>query len=120
MRLIVAGSRNITTYETVKTAIDSLVNQGMEITAIIEGTAKGVDKLASRYAKEHGIENIRVPAEWQLYQRGAGAVRNRKMAEIGDALLALWDGSSKGTMNMIAAANAKRIPVTIVYVVDEK
>lgn len=120
MKLIVAGSRNITEYETVKTAIDNLVNQGMKITAIIEGTAKGVDRLASQYAIEHGIENIRVPAEWKLYHKGAGSVRNQKMAEIGDALLALWDGSSRGTMNMINIANNKGIPVTVVYVASNE
>lgn len=116
IRLIVAGSRGLNDYQTVKTAIDDLASRGMVISAIIEGTARGVDSLASRYAVEHGIENIRVPAEWNLYHRGAGAVRNRKMAEMGDALLALWDGKSRGTMNMIKAANSAGIPVTVVYV----
>lgn len=116
MRLIVAGSRDIQDYHTVKEAIDTLVARGMVISAIIQGTARGVDQLASRYAREQDIENIDVPAEWHLYHRGAGAVRNRKMAEMGDALLALWDGKSRGTMNMIKAANKSGIPVTIVYV----
>lgn len=119
MKLIVAGSRSITDYETVKTAIDDMVKQGAVITAIIEGTAIGVDQLASKYALENGIENIRVPAEWKLYHKGAGAVRNSKMAEMGDALLALWDGSSYGTKNMIKLANDKGIPVTVVHVATE-
>lgn len=119
MKLIVAGSRSITDYDTVKTAIDNLVKQGTVVTAIIEGTATGVDQLASQYALEHGIENIRVPAEWKLYHKGAGAVRNRKMAEMGDALLALWDGSSYGTKNMIKLANDKGIPVTVIYVASK-
>lgn len=116
IRLIVAGSRGLNDYQTVKTAIDDLASRGMVISAIIEGTALGVDRLASRYAVEHGIENIRVPAEWNLYHRGAGVVRNRKMAEMGDALLALWDGKSRGTRDMIKAANSVGIPVTVVYV----
>ena len=116
MKLVVAGSRNITDYDIVKNGIDTLVRQGMVITAIIDGTARGVDRLASRYADENGIENIRVPAEWKLYHQGAGAIRNKKMAEMGDVLLAFWDGASRGTQNMINAANARGIPVTVIYV----
>lgn len=120
IKLIVAGSRCVSDYDIVKSAIDGLVSKGVNITAIIDGTARGVDQLASRYANEHGIENIRVPAEWQLYHRGAGVVRNRKMAEMGDVLLALWDGSSRGTMNMIKTANSMGLPVTVVYLNSEK
>lgn len=120
VKLIVAGSRTLNDYEIVRSAIDELISQGMVISAIIDGTARGVDQLASRYAREHDIENIRVPAEWNLYHRGAGGIRNRKMAEMADALLALWDGKSRGTMNMIKTANNKGIPVTVVYLSSEK
>lgn len=116
MKLIVSGSRSIADYETVKNAIDNLVNQGISITAIIEGTSRGVDRLASRYAQVHDIENIRVPADWKTYHKAAGPIRNRNMLEMGDALLALWDGASRGTMNMIKAATRKGIPVTVVHV----
>lgn len=115
MKLIVAGSRDITDYEIVASAIDELVHKGMIITAIIDGTARGVDMLASRYAAEHGIENIRVPAEWKRYGRGAGKLRNIRMAEMGDALLALWDGKSSGTQIMIKVATSRGIPVHVVY-----
>lgn len=119
MKLIVAGSRTVTDYELVKSAIDALINNGMQIFAIIDGTARGVDVLASRYAVEHGIDNIRVAADWKQYQRGAGKIRNRKMAEMGDFLLALWDGKSSGTKHMIGVANKKGIPVHVVYCTDE-
>lgn len=119
MKLIVAGIRSVKDYETIKTAIDKLVSEGLAVTAIIEGTAKGVDCLASRYAIEHEIENIRVPAEWKVFNKGAGSVRNRKMAEMGDMLLAFWDGSSRGTLDMIKAAKKKGIPVRVVYMDSE-
>jgi hypothetical protein len=113
MKLIVAGNRELTDYAVVKTAIDEIIASGVIITAIIDGAASGVDNLASRYALEHGMENIRIPAEWGLYHRGAGPVRNRRMAEMGDALLAIWDGRSRGTKNMIASARQKGLPVYI-------
>lgn len=113
MKLIVAGSRSVTNYDAVESAINELVAGGMVITAIIEGTSRGVDTLASRYAYEHGIENIRVPAEWSIYNKGAGKVRNKKMAEMGEALLAIWDGNSSGTKNMIAVASKSGLPVFV-------
>jgi len=115
MRLIVAGSRKVTDYDVVKAAIDGLIAKGIVINTIIEGAARGVDSLASRYALEHAIENVRVPAEWKIHHRGAGPVRNRKMAEMGNALLAIWDGSSNGTKNMIDCAKNKKLPVYISY-----
>ncbi len=114
MKLIVAGSRGIVKYEIVESAINALIDQGIDITAIIDGTARGVDALASRYAKEHGIENIRLPADWKQFGRGAGKERNSRMAEMGDVLLALWDGKSNGTRNMIRAASKNGILVHII------
>lgn len=115
MKLIVAGSRAVTDYSLVASAIDELVENELSITAIIDGTARGVDMLASRYAAEHGIENIRVPAEWKRYGRGAGRLRNIRMAEMGNVLLALWDGKSSGTKSMIEAAKQRGIPVHIIF-----
>ncbi len=119
MKLIVAGSRDVTDYGLVASAIDELFRNGMEISAIIDGTARGVDTLASQYANEHGIENIRVPADWKQYGRGAGRIRNIRMAEMGDALLALWDGKSSGTRTMIETATKRGIQVHIVYCKDK-
>jgi hypothetical protein len=115
MKLIVAGSRSVTDYSLVASAIDELVRKGMKISAIIDGTARGVDTLAARYATDHGIENIRVPADWKQFGPGAGRIRNIRMAEMGDALLALWDGKSSGTRTMIEAATKRGIQVHVVY-----
>lgn len=40
-------------------------------------------------------------ADWKTYDRAAGPIRNKEMAEFGDFLLAFWDGKSTGTKNMI-------------------
>ena len=44
----------------------------------------------------------------------AGPLRNEKMARVADALIAFWDGKSRGTKNMIDLANMKGISVRIV------
>ena len=42
------------------------------------------------------------------------------MADKGEALIAVWDGQSRGTADMIARAKKKGIPVFIFYVVAEQ
>ncbi len=111
MKLIIAGSRTITDYSLLKTALD---NNGLPITTIISGGARGVDQLGERYAKENGIDLIIMPANWDLHGRSAGYKRNVAMAQIADGLLAFWDGQSKGTKHMIDIATSKNLPVIVI------
>lgn len=72
-----------------------------DITEVISGTAKGADKLGERFAKENNLTLHRFPADWNRYGKSAGYKRNVEMADNADALLALWDGKSRGTKHMI-------------------
>lgn len=51
-----------------------------------------------------------------MYGKRAGHIRNRQMAECSEALIALWDGKSKGTQNMINVAGELNLRVFIYYV----
>ena len=85
-----------------------------EITAIISGTARGADRLGERYAKEFGIELSKKPADWDKYSKAAGYIRNTEMAKEADALIAFWDGNSRGTMRMIKIAKGKNLKIKVV------
>lgn len=98
MRVVIAGSRTITDYFEVKQAI---LLSGFVITEVISGDARGVDKLGETWAKENKIPVQIFPADWLRYGRAAGFRRNRQMAFYSDALIAVWDGSSRGTGDMI-------------------
>lgn len=115
MRVIIAGSRDITDYEIVKQAINA---SGFEITCVVSGGARGVDMLAIQYAREYGIKWKFFPADWDTYGKAAGPMRNSQMAENADALIAVWDGKSRGTADMIRKAQAKGLKVSI-YKVGE-
>jgi hypothetical protein len=110
MKTIIAGSRIITKYEDVLEAI-SLV--GWNITEVVSGGAKGVDKFGERYAEDHKIPLKRFPADWNKYGRGAGVIRNNDMAEYADALIAVWDLRSKGTKHMIDIAMVFKLDILI-------
>ena len=55
-----------------------------------------------------------MPADWEKYGRSAGPKRNAQMAEIANALIAFWDGQSRGTKNMIETAKQKGLIVKVV------
>lgn len=46
-----------------------------------------------------------IPADWEAHGKAAGPRRNRKMAEYAAAVIALWDGKSRGTRNMLYVAH---------------
>lgn len=117
MKLIIAGSRTAK-YHQVLNGI-KLARKIWNITAIISGCARGADLWGEVYAQDKKILLIRMPAEWDEYGKYAGPIRNREMAKEGDVLLAIWDGASKGTHNMIQEAIKAGIPV-IVYPMESR
>lgn len=114
-RVIIAGSRNFNDYDLLKSVCDELLSlkvNSHEI-VIISGTAYGADKLGEQYADEYGFKVERYPADWGTYGKSAGYRRNEEMAKIADALIAFWDGESKGTMHMINLAERYNLQVHI-------
>ena len=118
MKVIIAGSRSLnneTTY-LIDKAVPSQINQ--EITEVVSGNAQGIDQLGALWAKINKIPVTLFLAEWDVYGKRAGFLRNEQMAEYGDVLLAIWDGKSKGTKHMIDIMVKKGKPV-YVYRTDE-
>lgn len=86
---------------------------------VIHGDAPGADRLADRLARQWGATVIREPAEWDLYGRSAGPIRNQKMLNdhTPDVVYAFRSsGKSSGTDDMVNRAKAHSVPV---YVVQE-
>lgn len=110
MRTIIAGSRNGVTLKHVE---DAVAAAGWEITTAISGTARGADQMGESYAEAHGIPVEKFPADWDSYGKRAGYIRNSQMAENAEALIAIWDGQSRGTMHMINIASQKGLKVYV-------
>lgn len=104
MKVIIAGSRSITDPAVVRNALDRF-NLANRITMVVSGAARGVDTLGAQWAAGVGISVYFMPANWEKFGKSAGYVRNRQMAKYADALLAIWDGYSKDTKNMIEEMN---------------
>lgn len=110
MRTIIAGSRNITNYDAV---LNEVCESGFQISEIISGGAKGVDSIAEQIALDHNIPIKVFPANWAKYGKWAGHARNKEMAEYAEALIAVWDGFSPGTKNMINTAKSLGLQVHV-------
>jgi hypothetical protein len=115
MKVIVAGGRDFTNYALVEEAIKI---SGFEISQIVSGKAKGIDTLGEVWALANNVPVEAFPADWSQHGRAAGPIRNKQMAEYADALIAIWDGESKGTANMIQQARNKKLNVFIYLVKD--
>lgn len=110
MKTIIAGGRNIHDYSLL---LSTIGEANFTITEVVSGMATGVDTLAVQYATEHNLPLQQFWAEWGFYGRSAGPIRNRKMAEYGEALIAIWDGESRGTKNMIEEATKRGLKVYV-------
>ena len=88
-----------------------------EITEVVSGKARGVDTLGEWWAKsgEKDIPIQSFPADWKKFKKAAGYIRNAEMAKYADALIAIWDGESRGTFNMIEEAMKNRLRIAMFY-----
>ena len=98
MKVIIAGSRGITSLSVLK---DAIFSSDFLITEVVSGCALGVDALGELWADEHGIPVKQFPANWGRFGRAAGMYRNSDMASYADGAIILWDGESRGTLDMI-------------------
>lgn len=111
MKTIIAGSRSAT-YQNVIDAL-SACHFSDDMTKVVSGCAQGADTHGETIARSMGILVARFPADWKQYGKSAGVMRNAKMAQYADALIAVWDGESRGTKNMIELASARRLLVFV-------
>ena len=111
MKVIIAGGRDFDNYELLKEFCDNIIKDNDY--EIVSGNAKGADKLGERYSKDRNLKLTLFPADWNKYNKAAGMIRNKQMAEYGDMLIAFWDQKSKGTKNMIDTAKKLGLVVTV-------
>lgn len=99
IKLIIAGSRTLApSCNFIMDAIKSL--KIYNIDEVVSGCARGVDTEGEHWASHFGAKIKRFPADWDTHGKAAGAIRNKQMADYADALLLIWDGSSRGSANM--------------------
>lgn len=118
MRCVIAGGRDIEDMSALIAALDACP-WSHEIREVVSGGARGADALGERLAHRRRWHVTIFRADWEGEGKAAGPLRNRRMATYaarcpaGGGLVALWDGKSKGTKNMIAEAKRAGLRVFV-------
>ncbi len=116
MKVIIAGDREFTNYfKMVGWMI--CINRMWNISEVVSGEARGSDTMGERWAEEEGLPVQPFPAEWERFGNGAGALRNAKMGDYGDALVAFVAPKSKGTVNMMQIMRDFGKPAVVIPVI---
>ena len=102
MRVAIVGSRDFPKMGVVRAFVQSL---DLNV-VVISGGARGVDTVAVEEARECGLEVEEINAEWDEIGRAAGPLRNTKIVDRADIVVAFWDGRSSGTRDTIKKARA--------------
>lgn len=113
MKVIIAGGRDFDDYNLLVEKCNKYLSLQSDI-EIVSGNANGADKLGEKYAKECNYKVKLFPADWNKFNKSAGYIRNKEMAEYSDCLIAFWNGISKGTKHMIDLAKERKLKVRVV------
>jgi hypothetical protein len=115
MRIGFIGSRNYQHLVLISKIIKK-IKAIYDSFTFVSGGARGVDKTAEMFAKSLGLECDIINAEWDKYGKGAGHIRNVKLVDSCNMIVAFWDFISPGTFDALKhAVLNKNIPVIIVY-----
>lgn len=110
-QLLVCGSRYYSNSSTVASVLDEY-----DITEVICGDCKGADSLARTYCIKNSIKCTVFKAEWDLYGKAAGPIRNKKMVQYvnDDAVVIAFDSSGRGTTSTVNMAKKRGLKVIII------
>jgi hypothetical protein len=110
MRLIIAGSRKIDKYRALYEFLNNNPYCDFDSTEFVTGDCPtGPDQVpylladiyGLYYQREDGLPctgQIQIksfPPDWDKYNKAAGPIRNKQMAEYSDQLLLIWNGDQK-------------------------
>lgn len=114
MKVLVCGGRDwkrsVFTYK----VLDDFHADYGPITEIIEGGARGADRIAGEWADERGISKRVFPADWDTHGLAAGPLRNQQMLDEGQPDLVIAFPGGAGTRDMMKRAKLADVPVELV------
>lgn len=109
MKLLIVGSRSITDF-------DLTPYIPANVDTIISGGAEGIDTLAEQYADLHRLSKYILRPCYKLYGRAAPLIRNKKLVDMADTILVIWNCRSKGTEYTIKYAQKTNKPIILVRI----
>ena len=108
MKVLVCGGRNYADRKKVFEILDAIQPKP---DCIIEGGAKGADRLAREWAANAFVRVETYDADWKRYGHAAGPLRNKRMLIEGEPDLVIAFPGGRGTANMTAKAEQYGVDV---------
>lgn len=112
MKVLVTGGREFGRHAEERRlawrVLSGLLQPGDEV---IHGDARGADRLARQAAIVLGVAHRGYPADWRVYGRAAGPIRNGVMLRTERPAMVLAFPGGKGTADMVKQARRAGVPV---------
>lgn len=108
MKIAIVGSRGLTVEN-----LSDFLPAG--VTEIVSDGARGVDACARTYARAHDLRLTEFLPDYRRFGRVAPLKRNEQIVAYSDAVIAFWDGRSRGTRHVIdlCCRNGKTVTVVL-------
>lgn len=116
MKVIICGGREFDNYDAVKETMDAVVLHYGDVTAVVQGGARGADLLGRKWAIENNIPYEQYDADWARYGKAAGFMRNQEMLEESGANLVVAFPGGNGTYDMVKRARRHGVEIVNVSV----
>jgi hypothetical protein len=109
-RVLVCGGRDYSDRDRVFAVLDKL-DGGPGIDTIIEGGARGADRLAREWAYFQNVPCAVFEADWENQGSFAGPARNKRMLDEGKPDLVIAFPGGRGTADMVRKARKAGVEV---------
>jgi hypothetical protein len=111
VRVLVCGGRDCDDRDFVEKTLDRLLAARGPFERLIHGDARGVDRMAGKWARDHNVLEWDFLPEWHRVDTEDGLSRNQRMIEAGAPDLVVAFPGGAGTENMVELAKAAHIEV---------
>ena len=104
--VILFGSLDFENFEGIEEKCNNILSRklkehGPEKIRIIYGGSKDFNNAVEKYIKSTGINKIKISANWDKYNKRAGYLRNKKMAELGNACIIFGQDNTTKSLEKI-------------------
>lgn len=113
MRLVVTGGRAFTLLSVIEGAL-RIADERYGIDVLIHGGAPGVDSMCADWAARNDKRVITYSAQWNIFGKRAGHIRNEQMIVQGRPDRGLVFPGGKGTLDMHKLLVRYNVPFDLV------
>ena len=108
---MVTGSRGWTDADAIDAVLSRYALAGFDV---VHGGAAGADQIAADWCRLWSVGEEVFEPDYAAHGSRAPHVRNDAMLDVADAVVAFWDGKSRGTQSVIEKAEKRGIPVEVI------